>query len=190
MFWFGFMCIVLFCACALVCLHFPTRSRVVVVHLGSHTPGLHWLRYILELPFSVARWLTIPPCDGLWGRKRRLLAIVSTTGFFQIFYLSIAKLDGYDDDDVVGHSKLPISVFLLLIGLVLSALLYFTSNDRVAPRYYPLFSIMSFLGACAWLNLLADECIGVLQAWGVIWNISTSKSLVHVSLVTWLAVRL
>jgi hypothetical protein len=60
----------------------------------EYIAGLSWptylswprkVRYILEFPFALMRWLSTPPADGRWSPRRRLLAILHPPGLLTVF---------------------------------------------------------------------------------------------------------
>lgn len=64
----------------------------------------------------------------------------------------------------------------LIIGCCVSLVTLLTSTALKLPKYYFFFSLLAFVGACSWINLLANEVVAVLQTIGVTWNVSTGPN--------------
>ena len=60
----------------------------------------------------------------------------------------------------------------LIFSLILIAILLLTTTHTKEPKYRPLFCFLGFLVAIAWISTIANEVVGVLKAFGVIFNIS------------------
>ena len=60
----------------------------------------------------------------------------------------------------------------LIFSLILVAILLLTTSHTHEPKYRPLFCFLGFLVAIAWISTIANEVVGVLKAFGVIFNIS------------------
>ncbi|KAF8951840.1 hypothetical protein BGZ52_009452 [Haplosporangium bisporale] len=60
----------------------------------------------------------------------------------------------------------------LLIGSVLSAAIYYSSTEEEPPRFYGALCFVGFLVAITWIFLVANEVVGVLQAFGMIFGVS------------------
>lgn len=60
----------------------------------------------------------------------------------------------------------------LALGIVLSALMGYFSTNTKPPRAHETLAFMGFLVAMAWIFLVANEVVGVLQAFGIIFKVS------------------
>jgi sodium/potassium/calcium exchanger 6 len=71
-------------------------------------------------------------------------------------------------------TDLPLWLFLFGIGVLLSILLWGTTSPSRLPSYHAVFSLVAFFSAVAWLNILAGECVAILEALGIMLSISSS----------------
>ena len=132
--------------------------------------------WLMELPFALARWLSIPSSDGIWDRRRRLLSGFSLPGAAFVLLLEVANLRGDDADDAWQYTvgSMPTWGLALLMPLPLSAILWFGCGDAAPPRAYPLLVVVGFVTVIAWLDLVANEVVAVIQTLGFLLGISTS----------------
>ncbi|KAF8955201.1 hypothetical protein BGZ46_002697 [Entomortierella lignicola] len=57
------------------------------------------------------------------------------------------------------------------IGILLSGLIYLTSTEEEPPKFYEALAFVGFLVAMTWIFLVANEVVGILQAFGMILGI-------------------
>ena len=130
------------------------------LELDSEFPCLTWpedasllarLQFVLEFPFSVLRWLSIPSADGVWGPRHRWAAILSPTGLISVLVLAIWGWEGFE----YQLGSLPAYALVAIVGIALSVAIWATSSPLPSrlPPYYILFCIAAFAGSIAWLNL-------------------------------------
>jgi sodium/potassium/calcium exchanger 6 len=177
--------------------------------------------FVLEYPFTVLRWLSIPGSDEWWDRRRRiwtcaappfvLLVILFDNPWLGINgwnYLTFATLGGYfplwvpaqtvtvngttstttvipahrggSPDAATGMpsvnagSAFPVSGLCVLVGAALGLLMWVTSNDHSRPRYYVLVVLLAFASTIMWLDVIANELVAIIEAFGRMLSISTS----------------
>ncbi|KAF9976676.1 hypothetical protein BGZ73_008073 [Actinomortierella ambigua] len=58
------------------------------------------------------------------------------------------------------------------LGIILSSAVYFFSTEEEPPRFYGALSFAGFLVAITWIFLVANEVVGILQAFGMIFRVS------------------
>ncbi|KAI7832448.1 Sodium/calcium exchanger protein-domain-containing protein [Gamsiella multidivaricata] len=58
------------------------------------------------------------------------------------------------------------------VGVIMSVLLFFFSTEEKPPRFYEALAFLGFLVAMAWIFVVANEVVGILQAFGMILGIS------------------
>ena len=60
--------------------------------------------WLIEWPFSLARWLSIPSSDGEWDGRRRRLSAASLPGAALVLFLEVANLRGDDASAAFGYT--------------------------------------------------------------------------------------
>lgn len=83
-----------------------------------------------------------------------------------LFLFSKLKKIGAAEEGVVP------ALIALLIGSILSAAIYYSSTEEEPPRFYGALCFVGFLVAITWIFLVANEVVGVLQAFGMIFGVS------------------
>ena len=63
----------------------------------------------------------------------------------------------------IGSTDIPVFVFVLIGGAVLSLVAFFVLKDYEPPRFFVIFSIFSFLMCVVWLYVIATEIVSVLR---------------------------
>eukprot|EP00164_Ancoracysta_twista_P007801 GFYU01011147.1.p1 GENE.GFYU01011147.1~~GFYU01011147.1.p1 ORF type:complete len:592 (+),score=30.65 GFYU01011147.1:38-1813(+) len=127
---------------------------------------------IVEYPFTILRYLSIPCFNECWGKNERLLASVSVP-----FSVMTIFFDGYGVGGLqttAGSTGVYTWVFLLLASAVVSVAIYLTTNDQTPPKYHLVLTLIGFATTVAWLDMIANECVAVLESLGIMFNISTS----------------
>ncbi|KAI1264105.1 hypothetical protein F5Y18DRAFT_436923 [Xylariaceae sp. FL1019] len=128
------------------------------------------------LPDSELRQYTPPPVDTLplyepdedWNRWLLILQIF-TGPLFCVFVFWA---------NVVENLERPIialvrAVLISLVGsLALLGILLATTTPNRRPKYHVAFCFLGFIIAIAWISTVAGEVVGILKAFGVIFNIS------------------
>lgn len=59
-----------------------------------------------------------------------------------------------------------------MIGIALSFLVHRFSSEETPPRFYGAFCFAGFMVAITWIFLVANEVVGILQAFGMIFGVS------------------
>jgi len=128
-----------------------------------------WIQYTMELPFSALRHISIPAAH--WSAKRRILSAVCP------FFATIICALGFGGEwDAVSSrwGPLPAYLWAVIIGILGAALVLFGSDSKSMPRWHALLLAISLLATIAWFNILANECVAVLETFGLIFHISPS----------------
>lgn len=124
--------------------------------------------YILEVPLSLPRRLTIPVVEE--ERWSKVYAVASAT----LSPLLLVFLCGSHDNEGSVFSA-TIYVIGALMGLVLGGLaLLFTSHDHPPRRYLLLWVSGGFVMSIVWFYVVANELLALLVALGVILQINPS----------------
>ena len=119
----------------------------------------------LESPIVLARDLTIPTLeDNAWNKLYAMCHPIMSP-LFAVFV--VGEMNGW-----VGN--LPLSVFVVMLGVVPAGLLYLFATNSKAPSHYlfqMLWTLSAFVMCVMWIYLFADELITCLSAVGVILNL-------------------
>jgi Ca2+/Na+ antiporter len=115
-----------------------------------------------EYPLALARDLTIPSLeDDGWNKLYAMFHPMASP-------LLVCFVTG-QIEDYVGACPLP--VFVVIMGLIPSALIYlFATNSRAPSHYFfqSIWTVTAFVMCVMWIYLFADELITCLSSLGVI----------------------
>jgi sodium/potassium/calcium exchanger 6 len=140
--------------------------------------SLHWedrspfrkFTFFFEAPSILVRNLTIPSADPEdWSKFYAVVSPIFIPGFM-LFCLERAL-----DIPMIMHmigGKFPLILLLTLIGMVFSAIIFFTSAIGKAPRYHFIFVFFCFVTSVCWFFLIAEELVSLMKALGTAWGIS------------------
>ena len=158
--------------------------------------GLDWDRhatlfekvtFIIEYPFSILRWFSIATADQQWSLRRRYINTFVPMGTVTIVFLD------FSSNWTGGTAYAGFGTKTYLIAMVGAALtgfiMFFTSNNgRDLPKWNGLLVAMAFISTVAWLDLLGNECVAVLESIGTITGItetSVGHSILGVTVLAW-----
>lgn len=137
--------------------------------------GLSWesdasvfykIQFVVEWPFSVLRWLSIPSAEPHWSRKHRFFASTGPLGCAAMVLLDAAGPDGFTDPWIAPP--------VLGCSAALSVAVWFLTNDKDLPKYHFGLVLLGFASTIVWLDVIANETVAVLEAFGIMINVSTS----------------
>ncbi|KAF9339342.1 hypothetical protein BGZ91_006268 [Linnemannia elongata] len=97
--------------------------------------------------------------DG-WSRTATTVQMILAPVFVATVISSAAQ-DGYISIAVA-----------LVVGIALSFLVHRFSSEETPPRFYGAFCFAGFMVAITWIFLVANEVVGILQAFGMIFGVS------------------
>lgn len=66
----------------------------------------------------------------------------------------------------------PIPAIAFAVSLIASVVVYFTSKFEKPPTYHWIFAYIGFVVSVSWIYALANEVVDLLQAIGIIFNLS------------------
>jgi sodium/potassium/calcium exchanger 6 len=124
------------------------------------------IQYIIEFPFSVLRWLSIPSAESHWSRKHRFFASTGPVGTAAMILLDAAGTDGF----TTWWLALPV----LGGSAMLSVAVWYLTNDKDLPKFHFALVLLGFASTIVWLDVVANETVAVLEAFGIMINVSTS----------------
>ncbi|KAF9421491.1 hypothetical protein BGZ94_008819 [Podila epigama] len=97
--------------------------------------------------------------DG-WCRTATTIQMLLAPIFFAAVISSAAE-----------YGYIPVLI-AFVIGSIMSTTVYYTSTEEKPPRFYGALCFVGFLVAITWIFLVANEVVGVLQAFGMIFGVS------------------
>lgn len=131
----------------------------------------------MELPFTLARHVSIP--SSTWGPKRRLKAAACPTGGMLTVLLSFGGWAGFQRQFI----GLPAWALCALAGALCGfGVLAFSSPDR-PPRWHLLLLLLALVSAVSWFNLLANECVALLELFGT--TLGISSTILGITVLAW-----
>lgn len=139
---------------------------------------LVWAQLIMELPFTLLRHVSIPAAK--WNKRRRLLsAICPTFGLLVAMLAFGGGLDSFHE----RWGPMPSWLCCVLLGLAaMAGVLLFSSPDK-RPRWHLALLLFALVSVVGWFNLLANECVAILQVFGL--NFGISSSVIGITVLAW-----
>nr|XP_011462842.1 PREDICTED: LOW QUALITY PROTEIN: cation/calcium exchanger 1 [Fragaria vesca subsp. vesca] len=130
-----------------------------------------YLGYLLELPLSLPRRLTIPVVsEENWSKP---FLVISAT----LAPVSLAALFNTQSEHVGSRTKLVAYITAAIIGLVFGTLAYISTKRSGPPNnskhLFPLL-VGGFVMSVAWTYLTAEELVCLLESYGKILGINPS----------------
>lgn len=146
----------------------PPLYGVSFTHWNQLTVSCR-VQFILELPFSVLRWISIPLGDTQWCEVRRACCVISPFFFFPLVLTTLFHWSW------ISHLSVLTTPGLFAFCLSLSWIMFTsTSSTKALCAHQKLFlSLCSYCGSIMWLHLLANEVVAIAQAIGIILNINS-----------------
>eukprot|EP01062_Namystynia_karyoxenos_P066072 TRINITY_DN60093_c0_g1_i1.p1 TRINITY_DN60093_c0_g1~~TRINITY_DN60093_c0_g1_i1.p1 ORF type:complete len:609 (+),score=138.12 TRINITY_DN60093_c0_g1_i1:63-1829(+) len=149
--------------------------------------------FAVQYPFSVMRWLSIPSADGEWDRRRRTLCAIAPVGAVCVVFLDFSGnwQDGSPADgfrQTVGSSSFPFVGIPLIAAALLGLVVWVSSNDEALPRWHLFLVVVAFASTIAWLDLIGNECVAVIEVLGTITGITATDaghSILGVTVLAW-----
>ena len=142
--------------------------------------------FILEYPFSFLRWISIAGADNAWSRRRRILTHIVPMGATTIVFLDFSpNWTGGTAYDGFASSAYGIA---MLLSFCVGATMFQLSNDDTLPKWNPILVALAFVSTVAWLDLLGNECVAVLESIGTITGLTTTPqghSILGVTVLSW-----
>ena len=134
---------------------------------------------IFKSPLIFALTITIPVVEydedkNNWNRYLNSLQI-----FLGITFATFATKVGFDKIS----SSFDVWILLMIIGAVLSLVMFFTSKNEVQPVYHEALSYLGFIVAVVWIYAIANEIVNILQTFGIVFNIS--NAILGLTLLAW-----
>jgi len=142
------------------------------VFLGLDTGGVEgfmgWLQYTMEFPFSLLRHASI--ASAVWDRRRRLLVACCPFTSVIMLVVSFCGWNGLKTQ----WGPLPAMPCLMIPCSIVGCLVLATTSSNTEPRWHVFVLIHAMLTVICWFNLLANECVALLETLGITFGIPSS----------------
>ncbi|XP_029366162.1 mitochondrial sodium/calcium exchanger protein [Echeneis naucrates] len=137
---------------------------------------------VLKTPIEVLLLLCIPVvdpdrADRNWKRPLNCLHLITAPLVCVLTFQS----GTYGSHMIQG--ELPVWLLTLLLGLFLSAIVFFTTKNETPPKYHPLFALMGFAVSAVLISAAASEVVSLLHMLGVV--LSLSNTVLGLTLLAW-----
>ncbi len=141
--------------------------------------------FVVEYPFSILRWLSIAGADNKWSKRRRLLSAFVPIGAVTIVFLDFSP--NWTGGGPYDGFTLP---YYITVGgaAALGLLFFFSSDNRHLPSWNWALVALAFVATVAWLDMLGNECVAVLESLGTITGLTdtpTGHSILGVTVLAW-----
>lgn len=117
--------------------------------------------YVIDFPFDILRRLTIPPCEPEHFHKTWLL-LWPFPGLFLCAWT------------ITGGLSLTCVYVIIPLGLILTALFFFTCPEYGLPRYIAVLEILGLVMSVIWTYIVSSILIDLLQMWTVFTGLSAT----------------
>ena len=136
---------------------------------------------VVRTPITVMLKLTVPVVNfeaiqNNWNKD--LHALQCVTGPVVAVFLA-----DYSAALYMFGGVFPACLLVTSIGVILAAVVWFTSSHSTPPVYHPAFAFLGFGVAVIWIYSIANEIVNLLQAIGVVLNIS--NAVLGLTLLAW-----
>ena len=143
--------------------------------------------FVIEYPFSILRWLSIATADQRWSKRRRYINTFVPAGAITIVFLDFSP--NWTGGTAYAFFTTQSYLISMIVGIVIGILMFFTSdNSTNLPKWNSVLVFMAFVSTVAWLDLLGNECVAVLESIGTITGItetSVGHSILGVTVLAW-----
>jgi hypothetical protein len=134
------------------------------------------------------RWLSIATADQQWSKRRRILSSFAPAGMVTVVFLDFSP--NWTGGDAYAGFSTHLYLYNLIAAFVIGIIMYFTSNNDSLPRWNGILVFMAFVATVAWLDLLGNECVAVLESIGTITGItetSVGHSILGITVLAWVS---
>jgi len=169
-------------------------SRIYGIDWSSKDSLFEKLVYIVEFPFSVMRWLSIASADTKhWDWRRRYLSCFAPLGTVMVVFLDFSgnwqsgtSWDGFREPKI--GNVFPVVYIFLILATCCGILIFFTTNNNDVPSFHWALVVLAFVSTVAWLDMIGNECVAVLEAIGTITSITSTDeghSIMGITVLAW-----
>lgn len=79
--------------------------------------------------------------------------------------------------------RVPLYFVALVLGLILSLMVFYTSGHTKAPRYHSVYAYVGFIMSLIWVYYIAAEIVGLLKTMGLM--LSMSDTVIGLGILAW-----
>eukprot|EP00466_Bigelowiella_natans_P016349 jgi/Bigna1/146521/aug1.116_g21229 len=127
------------------------------------------IQWLMEWPFSIIRWCSIPEADGIWGSRQAWLTAISLPiGFYLVYTDFVANEVTWD-----FIATVMISV-ACGIGVLCLLLHYCCLQGTQVPSWYWVVVTWALISTIVWLDLEAGEAVALAGTLGSLASISSA----------------
>eukprot|EP01065_Artemidia_motanka_P049414 TRINITY_DN8177_c4_g1_i1.p1 TRINITY_DN8177_c4_g1~~TRINITY_DN8177_c4_g1_i1.p1 ORF type:complete len:593 (+),score=103.32 TRINITY_DN8177_c4_g1_i1:248-2026(+) len=165
--------------------------RCVGLDWESDTSLISKIIFVAEYPFSWMRWLSICSSDGEWDVRRRVMNCIAPMGAVCVVFLDFSgnwqsgsPADGFTQK--IGGA--PVVAIPLAIAAAFGVVVAFCTNNTDLPSWHLLLVLAGFVSTVAWLDLIGNECVAVVEVLGTILGITSTDaghSIMGVTIIAW-----
>lgn len=145
-------------------------SKLLAVNIDGNVQEPFVIRLLsyFKIPMYLVLSITTPVVDitkekNNWCRPINVMHCI-TSPVFVTFAFGVGH-------EMVG-GVVPVAAIVAAVGAVLGAVVFFTSKNDEAPKYHSAFAYVGFLVGVTWIYVISMEIVVLLQAVGVVFNIS------------------
>lgn len=129
--------------------------------------------WAVQWPAYGIRWVTIPPADGLWDRRRRAVSALAPLGLLGMLFAT-----GWTSPTLFNITSCNIRVWavLLMLTIFLGALIVRCSGEGPEPpAFYPCLTLVAKISSVIWLSLAAAELTAVVETLGLWFHVPSVR---------------
>lgn len=137
---------------------------------------------VLKTPVEVLLLLCVPVVDPdkedrNWRRPLNCIHLI-TAPLVCVLIFQSGEFGKY-----MIQGEFPLWLLVLLLGLFLSAIVFFTTTNDHPPKYHPLFALLGFVVSAVLISAAASEVVSLLHMLGVV--LSLSNTVLGLTLLAW-----
>jgi sodium/potassium/calcium exchanger 6 len=145
------------------------------------TTAWYWKVYaVVQAPVFVALVLTIPVVDfeeegQRWCRPLNIMHLI-TCPIFVCF-------GGGFGGSTIGEAEYPVWAAMLSVGIVAAFTVAAVTDNQAPPKYHAAYGYLGFAVSVAWIYVVANEIVNVLQTIGFL--IGLSDAILGLTVLAW-----
>lgn len=155
----------------------PTVQAQESKQVVKFSPLLHWLLFLMELPLSLPRRLTIPVVtDENWSKPFAVASMILSPSLLAILWNS-------RKGEMDSQESITVFLFAAFIGIVLGIIAIEKTESSQPPKLLLPWLAAGFLMSVVWTYIVAGELVSLLVSIGHVLGIS--PSVLGVTVLAW-----